>query len=67
MYSDSENIHTPNSGNDDGIKLLAADYLGLKETHLDPVEFKPSVILNDESRIKREQELLYCPSTDEGK
>lgn len=48
------------------MKLLAADYLGLKETMIDPVEFKPSSLISEDQRKKKFQELTFCPGTDLG-
>ncbi|XP_065208111.1 uncharacterized protein LOC135836949 [Planococcus citri] len=56
---ETENVALLNNGNEDGIKILAADYLGLKETIMEPVEFKTAQLTDDEQRKNKMKDVLF--------
>lgn len=64
--SEPENAHTASHDNEDGTKLLAADYLGLKDTMIDPIEFKTPSLINKDAMKKKSEEFLFYPSSKPG-
>lgn len=64
--SEIENVNVINNETEDNTKLLAADYLGLKDTLVDPVEFKTPTIIDKDLFKKKERELIYLPCTKPG-